>query len=78
MSSQYRIQVGAIVGDLTLGELRCDICRLSQRELASRMGMPQSHVSRIERAKSMKISTLESYINALGGELHLRLTWPEL
>ena len=49
---------------------------LSQAEIGTRLGMNQSEVSRLERRGDLRLSTLRSYVDALGGALHLVVTWP--
>lgn len=53
-----------------LAELRQKIGR-SQAEVASAIGTTQSGVSRIERQPDVRLSTLDQYVSALGGRLHL-------
>ena len=55
---------------VTLSELRRRLGR-SQSEVATAIGTTQSGVSRIEHQSDMRVSTLNEYVNALGG--HLRL-----
>lgn len=50
---------------------------LSQQHLASRMKQSQSAVSRLERRTDMYISTLRSYIRAMGGDLDIIARFPE-
>lgn len=50
---------------------------LTQVELAERMGISQSDLSKLERRSDMRVSTLEEYAKRVGGELHLLLTFPE-
>jgi DNA-directed RNA polymerase specialized sigma subunit len=52
----------------TLKVLR-SVRRFSQQALASMMGTSQGEISRIEKRKDMHISTLRSYIRAIGGEV---------
>jgi len=42
---------------------------LTQVELAQRMGMSQSDLSKFERRSDVRLSTLRAYIAALGGDL---------
>ena len=46
---------------------------LSQQELAERLQVRQPAVSKIENGDDPRLSTLRSYIEALGGELELRV-----
>lgn len=58
-----------IVGH-TLGELR-RAREITQDELARQMATTQPNVSRIEKGTQMQLSTLRSYIEALGGRLEV-------
>jgi transcriptional regulator with XRE-family HTH domain len=60
----------AVLAGLRLHEIRKD-AGLSQAELAERLGITQSRVSALERAEDVKVSTLQGYVAALGGELHI-------
>lgn len=43
----------------------------SQRELASRSGIGQSHIQRIEQGSDVRLSTLQRIAQAMGGEIVL-------
>ena len=49
---------------------------LTQEQLAGRLSITQENVSRLERRKDMRLSTLRKYIEALGGELELYIKMP--
>jgi transcriptional regulator with XRE-family HTH domain len=55
---------------LSLRELRRAL-RVTQSELAGRLGKGQEVVSRIEQRRDMLLSTLRDYVASLGGELEL-------
>lgn len=55
---------------VTLSELRRRLGR-SQAEIATAAGTTQSAVSRIEHQSDIHVSTLNEYVNALGGNLRL-------
>jgi predicted XRE-type DNA-binding protein len=44
---------------------------LSQRELAARLGVSQPRVAAIERARNVTIDVLDSYVDAVGGQLEI-------
>ncbi len=44
---------------------------LSQRELAVRLGVSQPRVAAIERAHNVTIDVLDSYVDAVGGQLEI-------
>jgi transcriptional regulator with XRE-family HTH domain len=54
----------------TLSELRKRL-GWSQAQVAGAIGTTQSGVSRIERQPDIRLSTLDEYVSALGGRLHL-------
>lgn len=43
--------------------------RLTQQQVADRLGMTQPEVSKLERRRDVRLSTLRAYVGALGGEL---------
>jgi DNA-binding XRE family transcriptional regulator len=59
----------------SLAELRRS-CHVSQESLATRLGLKQTRVSRLERHPNLRLSALRAYIEALGGSLHLMVKLP--
>jgi transcriptional regulator with XRE-family HTH domain len=59
----------------TLSQLR-HARRLTQNQLAAALGVSQAQVSRIENQTDLYLSTLRSYVEAMGGELQLRAIFP--
>ena len=55
---------------IDLATLRA-LCDVTQVDLAARLDMAQSVISRIERQADWRVSTLHRYIRALGGQLRL-------
>lgn len=47
--------------------------KLSQADIAERMGLKQPAIARLERQKDVKLSTLQEWASATGGELVLSL-----
>jgi transcriptional regulator with XRE-family HTH domain len=60
---------------LSVQELR-KAMRLTQAELAKRLGVRQDAISRAEQRADMLLSTLQSYIEAMGGRLTLLAELP--
>jgi transcriptional regulator with XRE-family HTH domain len=60
----------------TLGELR-RARALTQTQLARSLAVSQAQVSRIESQADVYLSTLRSYVEAMGGELALRVTFED-
>lgn len=50
---------------------------VSQEQLAELMGIRQASVSKIENQEDMRLSTLRKYVEALGGELEIRVRFPD-
>lgn len=62
--------------ELTLAELRRAL-EFTQQQIAASLDTNQSGVSRIEHQTDLFISTLRSYIEAMGGHLELRAVFPD-
>lgn len=59
-----------------LQELR-KLAGLTQQNLSDKLGLPQSNISRLETNSDMLLSTLNGYVEALGGKLCLSVEMPE-
>jgi DNA-binding Xre family transcriptional regulator len=66
----------AIETTLALARLR-EARAVKQSELAARMAVSQSNVSRIEHEDDLYLSTLRSYVESLGGRLELTAVFPD-
>ena len=66
----------ALLKDMALQELR-QAMHFSQERIAEILSTKQANVSRIERRTDMYISTLRSYIEAMGGNLNIIARFPE-
>lgn len=69
-------QTAALLTAIDLAEIRGAL-DLTQEELAERLEVAQSSVSRLERRSDMLISTLRQVVEALGGELQLEAVFPD-
>ena len=65
-----------MIRDMALDELRA-ARNLTQEQLAKALGVAQAAVSKMERRADMYISTLQSIIRAMGGELKIQVAFPE-
>jgi DNA-binding XRE family transcriptional regulator len=54
-----------------------DARELTQVQLAQVLHVSQGAVSKVERRTDMYISTLRSYVRAIGGDLQIRAVFPE-
>jgi DNA-binding XRE family transcriptional regulator len=61
--------------ELTLRDLR-QAHHLTQERMAALLGVEQENVSRIERRADLLLSTLASYVAAMGGKLRLIAEFP--
>lgn len=64
-----------IAQEMTLRDLRKAL-KLTQTSISSKLHMNQEAVSRLERRSDLLLSTLVSYIKAMGGELNLTAKFP--
>ena len=62
--------------EMALDELRV-APDFTQEHLAKLLGVKQAAVSKMERRTDMYISTLQSIIRAMGGELKIQVVFPE-
>ena len=62
--------------EMALEELRGAL-RMTQQQLAETLHVDQSAVSKLERRTDMYVSTLERFIEAMGGRLEIRAVFPE-
>ena len=60
---------------MALQELR-QTMDMSQEDLSKKLETKQANISRLEHRTDMYISTLSSYIKALGGELDIIARFP--
>jgi len=68
--------VQLIAEEVGLSDLR-KAKRLTQEQIAKKIGGKQVHISRFERRSDVKLSKLREYVEALGGELELLVTFPD-
>jgi predicted XRE-type DNA-binding protein len=74
--ARNRARAESMLREMPLAELR-QAYEMTQARLAEVMEVEQSEVSRIERRTDIYISTLRSYIEAMGGSLRIEATFPE-
>lgn len=73
--ARVRHKAAALREEMPLHELRAAL-ELSQKHLAEILKVDQPAISRLERRTDMMLSTLSSFVTAMGGELELRATFP--
>src|SRR5262245_16909283 len=65
-----------LLKEMPMNELR-HARQMSQERLAEMLGKKQASVSKIEHRTDMYISTLRSYIEAMGGQLKIVAHFPD-
>jgi len=65
-----------IAEEMTLRDLR-NALELTQKTIAKSLGINQENLSRLERRSDLLLSTLSSYVEAMGGHLHLVAEFPD-
>jgi DNA-binding XRE family transcriptional regulator len=73
---RIRNRIEKEIGKLPLAELR-KARFMTQNRLAELLQVNQGAVSKIEKRSDMYLSTLRSYVEALGGNLDIRAVFPE-
>ncbi|MGH7461283.1 MAG: XRE family transcriptional regulator [Longimicrobiales bacterium] len=80
MSPERRARVRAradkLIEEMPLHELR-RARELTQQQLAEALGMEQGNISKLERRTDMYVSTLRSFVEALGGSLEIIARFPD-
>lgn len=80
MSEEHRARASQLtsemLAEIPLQELR-KARELSQEAIAETLDMKQASVSKLERRTDMYISSLRSFIEAMGGELDIIAKFPE-
>ena len=64
-----------IAEELSLRALR-EAHQLTQERMAACLGIGQDGISRLEKRTDLLISTLRSYVEAMGGQLHFVAEFP--
>ena len=73
--SRVNSRVSETLASMPLAEIRKAI-GMTQQELSKSLETGQGSVSKIEHAADMYLTTLRKYIEALGGELVLKASFP--
>jgi predicted transcriptional regulator len=80
MSPESRARVAARVKEelaqMPLHQLR-NAREMTQTRLAELLEMDQGNISKLEQRTDMYLSTLRSYVEAMGGALEIRAVFPD-
>jgi DNA-binding XRE family transcriptional regulator len=74
--ARSRIMAKEMLHAMALDELRA-AREMTQTSLATILNVGQSEVSKIEKRADMYVSTLASYVKAMGGELEICAVFPD-
>jgi DNA-binding transcriptional regulator YiaG len=74
--ARIRQRVKEAISVMTLHQLR-EARSLTQVNLAKVLNVNQGAVSKMERRTDMYVSTLRSYIKAMGGDLQIKAVFPD-
>ena len=74
--ARARTRADALLAQVPLFGLR-QARQLSQEQLANVLHVKQASISKLERRTDMYLSTLRSYIEAMGGELEIVARFPD-
>ena len=73
---RVKTRVKELLQEMALDELRA-AREMTQTSLAKILEVGQSEVSKIEKRTDMYVSTLASYIRAMGGDLEICAVFPD-
>jgi DNA-binding Xre family transcriptional regulator len=71
-----RLAAQQMMAEMPLEELR-SARNFTQTHLASLLQITQASVSKMEKRTDMYVSTLRSFVQAMGGELEIRAIFPD-
>lgn len=71
-----RARARKMIEEMPLQQLR-SAREMTQTRLAELLEMDQGNVSKLEQRTDMYLSTLRSYVEAMGGELEIRAVFPD-
>lgn len=74
--ARVKARVDKLIAEMPLDELR-EARQLTQEHLAQLLRVKQPAVSRMERRVDMYLSTLQTIVKAMGGELEIIARFPE-
>ena len=73
---EARRRADATIARMALDELR-EARQMTQSRMAELLNTQQGNISKLEKRADLYLSTLRGYIEALGGSLEIRATFPE-
>ena len=81
LPAERRSRIDARAGELIAEEMTLRDLRkardMTQTRMAELLGVGQDNISRLESRADMLVSTLRSYVNAMGGSLDMIVRFPD-
>lgn len=74
--ARHHKEVERLLAEMPLQQLRA-ARKLTQQQMAELLEVHQSEISKIEKRTDMYLSTLASYVKAMGGTLELHVVFPQ-
>jgi len=71
-----KVLLDRVARRMTLAEVRKER-KVTQTKIAKELGIGQMQISRLERRKDPRLSTMERTVAAMGGQLILMATFPD-
>jgi DNA-binding Xre family transcriptional regulator len=69
-------RASAMLKDMALDELRAARA-MTQEELGRKLGLKQAAISRMGRRTDVYVSTLAKFVEGMGGQLEIRVVFPD-
>jgi len=76
VEAEIKAWVEAEIAKMPIAEVR-QARQMTQVRLAEVLGVNQGAISKLEKRSDMYLSTLRSYIEAMGGQLEIRAVFPD-
>ena len=73
---RVKVKVAELIAKMPLHQLR-NAREMTQTRLAEVLEMDQGNISKLEKRTDMYLSTLRSYVEAMGGALEIRAVFPD-
>lgn len=74
--AEMQAEAATVVQSIRLRELRKQL-GLTQVQASERINISQADLSKVERRKDHKLSTVQRYVEGLGGKLRIEAVFPD-
>ncbi len=73
---RVKVKAAELIAGIPLQQVR-NARQMTQTRLAELLEMDQGNISKLEQRTDMYLSTLRSYVEAMGGALEIRAVFPD-